>query len=120
MIFSLLTIRAPIGIARRLTVGFGSDLARAGNRYDILKQYLKDGGTMGEILSFEEIQRRYDGEWALIAYTELDENLRPIAGEVMAHSPERDLVYEALSGRDGRGVAIECFVKAAADMAFIL
>jgi hypothetical protein len=76
--------------------------------------------AMKKVMSFEEIQRCYDGEWALIAYTELDENLRPIAGEVIAHSSERDLVYEALSQRGDRGVAIECFVKAAADMAFIL
>ncbi len=75
---------------------------------------------MGKIMSFEEIQRRYDGEWVLIAYTELDENLRPIAGEVIAHSVERDTVYEALAQRGDRAVAIECFVKAAADMAFIL
>jgi hypothetical protein len=75
---------------------------------------------MGEVLSFEAIQDRYDGEWVLVAYTELDQDLRPIAGEVIAHSTERDVVYEALSQRGDRGVAIECFVKAAADMAFIL
>jgi hypothetical protein len=75
---------------------------------------------MGEVLSFEAIQDRYDGEWVLVAYTELDQDLRPIAGEVIAHSTERDVVYDALSRRGDRGVAIECFVKAAADMAFIL
>ncbi len=37
---------------------------------------------MNEILSYDEIQRRYDGEWVLIAYTEVDCNLKPIAGEV--------------------------------------
>ena len=30
---------------------------------------------MIQVLSFGEIERRYDGEWVLIAYTDLDENL---------------------------------------------
>jgi hypothetical protein len=63
---------------------------------------------MMQVLSFGEIEQRYDGEWVLIAYTELDENLKPIAGEVIAHSINRDVVYDAIAHR---GVAIECFVK---------
>ena len=75
---------------------------------------------MQHVLSFEEIQQRYEGEWVLLAYTELDDNLRPIAGEVLAHSSDREIVYQALAGRGDRGVAIECFVKVPEDMAFIL
>ncbi len=73
-----------------------------------------------QVLSFGEIERRYDGEWVLIAYTDLDENLKPIAGEVIAHSIDRDVVYDAIADRGDRGVAIECFVKVPEDMAFIL
>jgi hypothetical protein len=75
---------------------------------------------MTPIISFEEIQRQYEGEWVLIAYTELDPSLKPIAGEVLAHSADRDVVYDALGDRGDRGVAIECFVKVPEDMAFIL
>jgi hypothetical protein len=75
---------------------------------------------MTKILSFAEIEQQYDGEWVLIAYTEVDPNLKPIAGEVLAHSTDRDLVYEALAQRGDGGVAIECFVKMPEDMAFIL
>jgi hypothetical protein len=75
---------------------------------------------MAKILSFAEIEQQYDGEWVLIAYTEVDQNLKPIAGEVLAHSSDRDVVYEALTQRGDRGVAIECFVKTPEDMAFIL
>jgi hypothetical protein len=75
---------------------------------------------MTKVLSFAEIEQQYDGEWVLIAYTELDPSLKPIAGEVLAHSTDRDVVYEALSQRGDRGVAIECFVKVPEDMAFIL
>jgi hypothetical protein len=59
-----------------------------------------------EILSFEEIERRFDGEWVLIAYTEVDRNLKPIAGEVLAHSVDRDEVYGAVSLGKGRAIAM--------------
>ncbi len=44
-------------------------------------------------------------DYVLIAYTELDPNLKPIAGEVLAHSIDRDIVYDALLHRGDRGVA---------------
>lgn len=75
---------------------------------------------MSETLSYPEIRQRYDGEWVLIAYHSLDENLKPIGGEVIAHSTDRDEVYAALSKRGSQGVAIECFIKIPEDMAFIL
>jgi hypothetical protein len=31
---------------------------------------------MPQILSFKEIQQQYDGEWLIIAYTELDADLQ--------------------------------------------
>ena len=75
---------------------------------------------MNEILSYDEIQRRFDGEWVLIAYTEMDDDFEVVAGEVIAHSVDRDEVYEALGSRGNRGVAIECFVRMPEDMAFML
>ena len=41
-----------------------------------------------KILS-QKIIHLYPSEWVLIAYTELDEDLNVIRGEVLAHSPER-------------------------------
>jgi hypothetical protein len=75
---------------------------------------------MSKILSYLEIQQRYDGEWVSIAYDLLDENLKPVSGEVIAHSTDRDEVYATLSTRGDRGIAIECFVKVPEDMVFIL
>jgi hypothetical protein len=60
-----------------------------------------------KILSLEEIFSLYPSEWVLIAYTELDENLNVIRGEVLAHSPERDLLYNNALSRKGKSVAIE-------------
>lgn len=75
---------------------------------------------MSEILSFEEMQQRYAGEWLLIAYTELDDEMNVIRGEVLAHSPNRDDIYVAISSRDGQSVAIEYVGTIPEDLAVIL
>lgn len=62
---------------------------------------------MSEILTFEEMQHLYAGEWLLIAYTELDDKMNIIQGKVLAHSPTRDDIYSAISSRDEKSVAIE-------------
>ncbi|MEG3859727.1 hypothetical protein [Microcoleus sp. herbarium12] len=59
------------------------------------------------ILTLEEIFSLYPDEWVLIAYTELDEDLSVIRGRVLAHSPERDLLYNNALSRKGKSVAIE-------------
>jgi hypothetical protein len=41
----------------------------------------------------------------LIAYTELDEDMKVIPGEVLAHSPEGDLLYNNPLSRKGKSVA---------------
>jgi hypothetical protein len=72
------------------------------------------------ILTLEEMRQCYDGEWLLIAYTQLDEYLHVIKGEVLAHSPDRDTLYAALPLGRGKDIAIECFAQVPEDLAFIL
>jgi hypothetical protein len=49
---------------------------------------------MSEILTRKEIEKRFDAEWILIADPELDKHLNVVRGEVVAHSRERDEVYQ--------------------------
>jgi len=56
----------------------------------------------------------------LIAYTELDEDLNVIRGEVLAHSPEGDLLYNNLLSRKGKSVAREYTGPISEDLAAIL
>ncbi len=65
------------------------------------------GGESGEILTLEEIYKRYPDEWVLIVSPELDEELNVIRGQVLAHSRDRDEAYSQLSLRQGKPVAIE-------------
>ena len=48
---------------------------------------------MTEILSAQEIQDRYDGEWVLIGDPEVDASLVVQRGQVLWHSKNRDEVY---------------------------
>ena len=60
-----------------------------------------------EILTLEEIQERYPQQWVLIAYTERDEYLNVIQGEVLAYSPDCDEIDNYLPYTKGKAVAIE-------------
>jgi hypothetical protein len=62
---------------------------------------------MSEILDYEQIKQRYDGQWVIIAYREIDEDLEVLAGEVLAHSSSETEIYQMLSLASGINVSIE-------------
>jgi len=49
---------------------------------------------MNETLTRAEIETRFDAEWILIADPEVDEHLNVTRGKVVAHSQDRDEVYQ--------------------------
>lgn len=49
------------------------------------------------ILSMEEIKKKYNGEWVLIADYETDDLCRIKRGKVLAHGKDRNKVYRQLS-----------------------
>lgn len=75
---------------------------------------------MSQVITFEEMKRRYQGEWLLIAYKDLDDQMQVIEGEVLAHSPDQSEIYEALSSIPEQPLAIEYVGKIPEDVAFIL
>jgi hypothetical protein len=75
---------------------------------------------MAEVLSIQDIRERYDGEWLLISYAELDEDLNVVRGEVVAHSPDRDQIYGDLLAVKDKPVAIEYVGAIPEDLAVIL
>jgi hypothetical protein len=60
-----------------------------------------------EILTLAEIKERYPQQWVLIAYTERDEYLNVIRGEVLAYSPDCDEIDNYLPYTKGKAVAME-------------
>ncbi len=75
---------------------------------------------MGEILSIQEMKSQYTGEWLLIAYTELDNEMNVIRGEVLIHSPDRDEIYRELLSTKGKSVAVEYTGAIPEDLAVVL
>lgn len=73
-----------------------------------------------EVLTFEEMKRRYDGEWLMIAYTELDSEMNVIQGEVLAHSPNQEEIYQAIPLAKGKAVAFEYVGRSPEDLAFMV
>jgi hypothetical protein len=75
---------------------------------------------MSEIMTFAEIKRNYDGEWVLIAYSKTDEDLQIIEGKVIAHSTNKEDIYQALEFTPEQPLAIEYMGEVPEDIAFIL
>jgi hypothetical protein len=59
------------------------------------------------ILTLEQMKEAYPDEWLLIAFTAVDAYLNVLAGEVVAHSKERDDIYAALDQCKDKSFAIE-------------
>lgn len=75
---------------------------------------------MAEIISFDEIKRRYDGNWVLITHAALDRNLEVLEREVVAYSSDVDTIYRSLSLVKGQEASIEYIGQAPEDFAAIL
>jgi hypothetical protein len=75
---------------------------------------------MTEILTWEEISQKFHGEWLLVINAELDEFMGIIRGEVLAHSPSQEEIYQSLYLRQGRSASIEYVGEVPEDLAFIL
>jgi short subunit fatty acids transporter len=75
---------------------------------------------MSQIITFEEMKQRYQGEWLLIAYKDLDDQMQVIEGEVLAHSPNQSHIYEILASIPEQPLAIEYVGQIPEDVAFIL
>jgi hypothetical protein len=75
---------------------------------------------MGKVMNMQEIRDKFTGEWVLISYEELDEDLNVRRGEVLAHSVHRDEIYQQLLSLKGKKVAIEYLGKIPEDWAVVL
>ena len=71
-------------------------------------------------MRWEDIRKRYAGQWVLIEYQQLDEHLNVIEGEVVAHSPEKEEMYRQLLQTQGKNIAIEYAGEFPQDLAVML
>lgn len=71
-------------------------------------------------MTFEEMKQHYQGEWLLIAYKDLDDQMQVTQGEVLAHSPHQSDIYEVLPSIPEQPLAIEYVGQIPENVAFIL
>jgi hypothetical protein len=71
-------------------------------------------------LSIDQMKQQHHDEWLLIAYTELDEQLNVLQGELLAHSPNAEDLYKLLPQFNDRAVAFEYVGEIPQDLAFML
>jgi len=57
---------------------------------------------MDEILTREEIEKRYPNEWVMIEDPKVDEHNEVVRGKVIGRSPNRSVAYEAVSKSNAR------------------
>jgi hypothetical protein len=72
------------------------------------------------LLTIEQMKAQYPDQWLLIAFTAIDAHLNVIAGEVLAHSVDRDEMYAALDQCKDKSFAIEYTGLPDPDLAFLL
>ncbi|CAN5688400.1 hypothetical protein BH11ARM2_BH11ARM2_09980 [soil metagenome] len=75
---------------------------------------------VAERQTLEEMSRRYDGEWILIGDPELDREGNPASGTVLAHSRERDEVYDQAARIKPAFSAFWSFIPWPDDTVFVL
>lgn len=64
---------------------------------------------MDDVMTLQEMEKRFDGEWVLVSDPEVDEHFRVIRGKVVSHSKDRDEVYRK---------AVELKLKSSASLCF--
>jgi hypothetical protein len=63
---------------------------------------------MSELLTFPEMRDRYQNQWLLILCQETDRGFNLISGQVLAHSENRDEIYDAIETLHPKGtISIE-------------
>jgi hypothetical protein len=75
------------------------------------------------LLTIEQMQTVYPNQWLLVACTHMGDNLETLEGEVIAHSTDRDQIYNAIATERHRRkgtLAIEYTGSIPEDTAFIL
>jgi hypothetical protein len=71
-------------------------------------------------MKMEEIEKKYQGEWVLIEYIKLNDDLSVIEGEVIAHSVDKDLIYKEQLRHKNKKLSIEYLGTVPQDWAVML
>lgn len=74
------------------------------------------------VMTIEEIRERYAGEWVLIEFVELDEDMQIVRGRVLAHSLNDEEIFQKFLElrHQKRPVAIEFLGQVPEDVVVVV
>jgi hypothetical protein len=75
---------------------------------------------MNEVLTMEQIEERYHGEWVLLGDPETDEHLAVVRGRLIGHSPDRDEIDKIDEQLSLRSAAVLFIGGPPDDLVFVL
>ena len=75
---------------------------------------------MNEILTMEEIERNFDGEWVLIEDVETDERLEVLRGKVVFHGKDKEQLHKRAMKSESDHIATLYIGKPDPKMEFLL
>jgi hypothetical protein len=80
----------------------------------------QNGDPGSERLTIEEIYNRFPDEWVLLDEIQVDQAQHVLSGRVIAHSADRDRVYDAMLKSDSSELAVRFTGRIPDDVAVIL
>ena len=75
---------------------------------------------MSEILTMEEIEKKFDGEWVLIEDVETDEKLEVVRGKVTYHGKDKDKLHQRAMKSKSQHIATFYIGRSDPKMEFLL
>ncbi len=75
---------------------------------------------MSEILTMEEIEKKYDGEWVLIEDVEANEHLEVIRGKVAYHGKDKNELHRRAKKSESSYITTRYLGKPDPKMEFLL
>ena len=74
---------------------------------------------VAKVEDIAKIKRRYPKEWLLLTNVTADELTRPVKGKLVAHSKNRDDIYDRLAHIRAQSVSIEYTGKVPKDLVVV-
>ena len=75
---------------------------------------------MNEMMNLQEMRERYRGQWLLVGYEALDDDLNVLRGRVLTHSPSKDEIYRQLLTMRGKKISVEYMGEVPEDLVVVL
>jgi hypothetical protein len=71
-------------------------------------------------MKWKDIKNKFKNQWVLIEVEKVDENFNPLEGEVLAHSKDKDEIYQKLLIIKPKEFSIEFTGEVPEDLAVVM